>query len=189
LLPGEGSAMSFPFFRYYPDPISTGSVELSDNVCRVCGRCCGFIYKGPVYGGHDELVDAICPWCIFEGTAHEKFDVEFNDPRNVGGHGGWDAVPSAVVEEVAYRTPSFIGWQQERWFTHCGDAAEFLAIAGRQELEDFGDDAIAAIRQESGYDDEQWQSYFRALDRDHGPTAYVFRCRHCGKLGGYSDCH
>jgi len=24
-----------------------------------------------------------------------------------------------VVEEVAYRTPGFSGWQQERWWTHC----------------------------------------------------------------------
>jgi uncharacterized protein CbrC (UPF0167 family) len=94
-----------------------------------------------------------------------------------------------VVEEVVNRTPCFIGWQQERWFTHCGDAAAFLAVAGRQELEALGAEAIAAIREESGCEGEEWDSYFRTLDRDHGPTAYVFRCRHCGKLGGYSDCH
>ena len=101
----------------------------------------------------------------------------------------WETVPEAVVEEVAYRTPCFIGWQQERWFTHCGDAGEFLAIAGRPELEALGSEAIDAIRQECRYEDEEWNSYFRALDRAGGPTAYIFRCRHCGKLGGYSDCH
>jgi uncharacterized protein len=98
-------------------------------------------------------------------------------------------VPAAVVEEVAYRTPCFSGWQQEPWFTHCGDAAEFLGITGRPELEALGTEAIAAIRHECGYEREDWGSYFQALDRSHGTTAYVFRCRHCGRMGGYSDCH
>jgi hypothetical protein len=35
---------------------------------------------------------------------------------------------------------------------------------------------------------ESWQSYFDAMDFNGSPTAYVFRCLHCGKLGGYSDC-
>ena len=181
--------MSSPTFRYHPDPIATGSVKPSDVACRACGRVRGLIYTGPVYGVEEDYNEAICPWCIADGTAHEKLQVVFADPRGVGGYGDWDSVPATVVEEIVNRTPCFNGWQQERWFTHCGDAAEFLAIAGRPELEAFGVEAIDAIRQECGYEGDEWDSYFRALDRDHGPTAYVFRCRHCGKLGGYSDCH
>jgi uncharacterized protein CbrC (UPF0167 family) len=179
--------MTPPVFRYHPDPIASGSVEPSDAACKACGLARG-LYVGPAFGeeNHDE---AICPWCIADGTAHEKLGVEFTDPEAVGGYGEWERVPAEVVEEVAYRTPGFIGWQQERWFTHCGDAAEFLAIAGRPELEAFGAEAIEAVRKESGYEAEAWDAYLRALDRDEGPTAYVFRCRHCGKFGGYSDCH
>jgi uncharacterized protein len=181
--------MSSPSFRYHPDPIATGSVRPSDAACRACGRARGLIYTGPVYGGEEDYDEAICPWAIADGTAYDGLDVRFADPRGVGGYGEWERVTATVAEEVAYRTPCFIGWQQKRWFTHCGDSAEFLGVAGRPGLEAFGAEAIATIRQECGYEGKEWNSYFRALDRDHGPTPYVFRFRHCGKLGGYSDCH
>jgi uncharacterized protein CbrC (UPF0167 family) len=37
-------------------------------------------------------------------------------------------------------------------------------------------------------DVSHWDEYFALLSRDGSPTAYVFKCRHCGRLGGYSDC-
>src|ERR1700722_1126841 len=153
--PHRGPAMSPPF-RYHPDPIATGSVKPSGVACRVCGRVRGLIYTGPVYGGEEDYDEAICPWCIADGTAHDELGVEFADASGVGGLGVWDPVPDAVVEEVAFRTPCFIGWQQERWYTHCGDAAEFLAIVGRPGLEALGAEAVEAIHQECGYEGEDW---------------------------------
>ena len=105
--------MSLPSFRYHPDPIATGSVKPSEAVCTVCGRARGLIYAGPVYGGEEDYDEAICPWCIADGTAHDKLGVEFADASGVGGYGVWEPVPDAVVEEVAFRTPCFTGWQQE----------------------------------------------------------------------------
>jgi uncharacterized protein CbrC (UPF0167 family) len=61
-------------------------------------------------------------------------------------------------------------------------------VAGRTELEALGEQAISAIRDESGYDGDEWEEYFEGLDKDHGSSAaYVFRCRHCRTFGGYSD--
>jgi hypothetical protein len=57
------------------------------------------------------------------------------------------------------------------------------------ELEARWPNAVEAVREEAGYDDDAWDEYYAALDRDQGPTAYVFRCRHCGRLGAYSDMH
>jgi len=179
---------TLPTFRYHPDPIGTGSIVASDTACRACGRVRGFIYTGPAYA-EEELAESLCPWCIADGTAAAKFAATFVDGDGVGDYGSWDSVTPAVVEEVTQRTPAFSGWQQERWWTHCHDAAEFLGVAGRRELEDHWPDAIPAIRAEAGYGDSDWADYFAALDRQHGPTAYVFRCRHCGQLGGYSDSH
>jgi uncharacterized protein CbrC (UPF0167 family) len=88
---------------------------------------------------------------------------------------------------VAFRTPGFEGWQQERWFTCCGDAGAYLGSKGRRDLEEAGAEAVAAIREERGYSGERWKEYLEALNRDFGPTAYLFRCLHCGRLGGYSD--
>lgn len=177
-----------PRFRYHPDPLASGSIAHSDATCQNCDRARGYIYTGPVYA-RDELDEAFCPWCIADGSAAAGFDAEFVDAAGIGGYGSWDRVPPEVIAEVSRRTPGFSGWQQERWWTHCGDAAEFLGPAGQTDLLERWPEAIEAIRAESGHTGTSWEAYFAALNRDHGPTAYIFRCRHCGRLGGYSDCH
>jgi hypothetical protein len=178
-----------PSFKYHPDPIQTGSVTLSDTVCVCCEQARGYIYTGPVYA-IDELNDELCPWCIADGSAHEKFDASFVDSAGIGGYGTWDRVSSDIVEEVAFRTPGFRGWQQERWWTHCGDAAEFIGLAGRSEAGELGPEFLDSIRKDARIEDDRfWEDYLKALHISHGPTAYAFKCRQCGKLGGYSDSH
>jgi uncharacterized protein len=180
--------MTLPTFKYHPEPIATGSVVASDKACCCCGERRGYIYVGPVYAIED-YHDCICSWCIADGSAHETLDVTFTDEVGIGGGGRWDEVPEAVIEEVAYRTPGFCGWQQEQWWTHCGDAGQFLGAAGREELERLGSEAIAAIRASTGLEDgPEWARFFATLDKDGSPTAYVFRCVRCGSLGGYQDC-
>ena len=180
--------MNLPVFRYHPDPVASGSIVPSQNACRACGQPRGYIYEGSPYAEED-LESAICPWCIADGSAAAQFDAEFVDAAGIGGYGRWDAVPPDVIEEVSRRTPGFTGWQQEQWWTHCGDAAEFLGLAGHEELLTQWPESIDAIRAESGYDDRNWEAYFDRLDVARSPTAYIFRCRHCGTFGGYSDSH
>jgi uncharacterized protein CbrC (UPF0167 family) len=176
-----------PTFRYHPDPIATGSVVASETRCRCCRRASGYVYTGPVYA-EEELDGEICPWCIADGRAHERFDAEFTDSAGVGG-GSWPEAPAAVVEEVAYRTPGFQGWQQEQWAVCCGDAAAFVGRAGRVELETRYPDAIADVRRDAAMSDADWDAWYAQLDAEAAPTAYVFRCLLCGRHTGYSDCH
>jgi uncharacterized protein CbrC (UPF0167 family) len=178
---------ALPRFRYHPDPVATGSVESSAVTCGCCDRVRGHVYTGPVYSEEERDGD-ICPWCIADGSAHEKFGAEFTDLAGVGDHGSWDKVDPSIAEEVAFRTPGFSGWQQERWFTCCKDAAVFLGPAGYADLMKHGPEVVESIRKELGWDDgKQWQEYLRALSRDGQPTAYLFRCSHCGRVDGYSD--
>lgn len=177
---------TLPSFRYHADPLATGSIVSSDNQCACCGQVRGYIYTGPVYGEDDHEND-ICPWCIADGSAHDKLGAEFTDVAGVGDYGNWEEVPAAISEAVAFRTPGFIGWQQERWFTCCKDAACFLGRAGYKELLAQGAGAIEAIRVESQLDGEEWEDYLKGLDKDDQPTAYLFRCLHCQRIGGYSD--
>jgi uncharacterized protein CbrC (UPF0167 family) len=177
-----------PSFKYHPDPISTGSIEASDTECVCCGLVRGYIYTGPVYavGEHD---GRICPWCIADGSAHEKLGASFQDEALVGGDGGSDEVPKNVMAEVVHRTPGFSGWQQEQWWTHCGDAAQFLGCAGHDELVAAGPQAVAAIRASTGLEEgKKWRQFFEALDKDGSPRAYLFKCSKCGLFGGYQDC-
>lgn len=179
--------MALPDFKYHPDPIATGSVVESDTECASCGRARGFAYSGPVYAT-EEYDDCICPWCIADGSAHEKLGASFTDEAGIGGNGLWDEVPESVIEEVAYRTPGFTGWQQEQWWSHCGDAAQFLGRMGNEELTALGVPAITAIQESAGLvDGLEWERLFASLDREGSPTAYLFRCRACGRLGGYQD--
>lgn len=180
--------MTLPIFKYHPDPLATGNVVKSETKCACCGKARGFIYTGPVFAV-DEYDQCICPWCIADGSAHEKLEASFTDEVGIGGGGMWDEVPEEVVEEVAYRTPGFSGWQQEQWWTHCGDAAQFIGRAGRKELTSLGPQAIAAIQESAGMTDgTEWDEFLATLDKDGAPTAYLFRCSKCGQLGGYQDC-
>jgi uncharacterized protein CbrC (UPF0167 family) len=178
--------MDLPKFKYHPAPLNTGSIAPSDEVCEVCGTAKGHVYCAGTYGLRE--LTSVCPWCIADGSAHEKFDVEFTDRTLIGGV-EWEAVSQEIADEVAFRTPGFSGWQQERWFTHCGDAAEFLGPMGKEQIERVGPEAMEVLRGESAYAAKQWKSYYESLDAERGPTAYLFACRHCGKLGGYSDSH
>jgi len=182
------SDLTLPVFKYHPDPVTSGSIIVSDAKCQACNERRGFIYTGAVYSEHD-LDDTLCPWCIFDGAAHKIFGAEFVDPKAVGDYGRWDSVPRSVIEEVCYRTPSFSGWQDERWFTHCGDAAEFVAPVGAVELQNLDPSLRRAIAEESGFTGDESALYMESLDRNAGPTAYAFRCRICGIWGGYSDTH
>jgi uncharacterized protein CbrC (UPF0167 family) len=178
---------ALPHFRYHPDPVATGSVEKSPVACVCCKRARGYIYVGPVYseGEHDR---EICPWCIADGTAHSQLDAQFVDLAGVGGYAPRNKVDRSIAEEVAYRTPGFCGWQQERWLTCCGDAAMFLGRAGYSDVIVHGSEAVETLRTDLDWDDgKQWQHYLKALSRDGQPTAYLFRCSHCGRVAGYSD--
>jgi uncharacterized protein CbrC (UPF0167 family) len=178
--------MELPTFRYHPDPIGTGSIEVSDVVCVVCQQARGYVYTSHAYS-RKEYSNCICPWCIADGSAHGKLDVEFFDDVGIGGYGQWDKVSQVVIDEIVFRTPGFSGWQQERWFTHCEDAAAFLGRMGSEELRAYGE-AIEVIRNYIGlnHKDERYE-LFEMLRKDGSPCAYLFRCLHCGTYGGYID--
>ena len=178
--------MALPSFRYHPDPIATGSIRSSNKKCVVCGTVRGYIYTSHAYAVA-AYHDCICPWCIADGTAHEKLGVYFTDEHSVGNILE-DNLPESVVEELVFRTPGFSGWQQERWFTHCGDAAAFLGRVGYKELIQHGRKAIKAIRNDTGLSGQSWIEFMVSLDKNGSPTAYLFQCLHCGQYGGYTDC-
>jgi len=177
--------MDLPHFAYHPDPIASGSVETSDAVCRCCGKTRGYIYTGPVYSEED-LEAALCPWCIADGSAHEKFGASFADAAVIP-----DGVPRSAIEEVAYRTPGFASWQNGEWPACHNDAAAFIEPVGHAELQarypQLEGTLITYIVQQMGISGGAAHQLYRTLDRDKGPTAYVFHCRHCDNQPVYID--
>lgn len=182
------AADPLPTFKYHPDPLASGSVVRSDAACRCCGKSRGYIYAGPVYGEEDDLDDALCPWCIADGTAAQKFDATFVDAAAFGGD-----VPEATVTVISERTPGFSSWQSEQWPSCCGDATAFqepLGIADirakHRELEMV---TLSHIIYELGISGGAATRLLESLHRDHGPTAFAFRCLGCGEAKVYVDHH
>jgi len=177
--------MDLPTFHYHPDPIASGSIVASDATCLCCNARRGFIYAGPTYC-EDEVEDALCPWCIADGSAAAKFDANFADPA-----GFPDDIPRATVDEITLRTPGFSAWQAEKWLACCGDAAAFLEPAGYAEIRarypQLEGALMMYIVHELGISGGAATRFLHALDRDQGPTAYVFSCRHCDNKPVYID--
>lgn len=152
-------------------------------VCRVCGLTRGWAYVLGAYGA-DSLRDAVCPWCIADGSAARRFGVRFTEvadpPREV---------PRAVVTEIETRTPGFSAWQPERWLFHCDDGAAFLGAVGFDDLAAHPD-ALSAVQNQVrgwGLDDEEVEAVVGSLDVDGEVTAYLFACLHCSTHLAYAD--
>ncbi|MFR9673571.1 CbrC family protein [Streptomyces sp. TR02-1] len=174
--------VALPFFPYHPAPVASGSVEPSSGPCVCCGQRRGYLYHASMYTAQNPN-GTVCPWCIADGSAAQRFDAEFSDVSDL------DGVEASTIEEVARRTPGFIGWQQERWLQHCGDAAAFLGPAGAAELAGLPE-VTDQLRQEMRawrWQDELIDRHLAALDRDGMPVAFLFRCRSCGAHLAYTD--
>lgn len=113
-----------PEFRYHPDPVSSGVATAPDLPCVVCGRDAGLRYTGPFYCV-DELDPPACLHCVADGSLATTWD-----GITVDVDGAATDVPPAVIDEIEHRTPSFEGWQQERWLFHSADG---MAYVGRSD--------------------------------------------------------
>lgn len=168
-------ARPLPRFRYHPDPVATGAITHSDDVCACCGEATGFAYDGPLYAD-DEPDGAVCPWCIADGRAAARWDMEFTDPRPLAKAG----VPGAVIEDVTRRTPGFTAWQQEEWLCHCGDACEFHGDASVDDVRGASAMTRSAWCAMYALGEDQWAVHAGAYVPGGDVGFYRFRCRHCG---------
>jgi uncharacterized protein CbrC (UPF0167 family) len=177
--------MNLPVFKYHRDPMQSGSVIESNTTCKCCSEIRGYIYTGPVYA-EDELDDSLCPWCIADGSAHTTFDATFVDDAELP-----DALPAEAIDELVCRTPGYSAWQTERWFSCCGDAMVFLEPAGLVELRSRYPELEFNIRGNILYDlhisGGAVERTLTSLNRNTGPTAYVFHCAHCGAYQTFVD--
>lgn len=182
-----------PIFRYFPDPIAMGSIIESPNECECCGESRGFVIADVVYADGD-YCEKICPWCVADGRAAVLMGGEFNCREGVGGNGAWDDVTGSIKDEVATRTPGFLAIQDNQWFTHCSDAAEFHGFVTKEQLVSMGPKVVSQFLESLGedtYEDfvefgstELMDLIREGVGRGKG---YLFKCKHCGCHGGYVD--
>ncbi|WP_458788311.1 CbrC family protein, partial [Vallitalea sediminicola] len=132
---------------------------------------------GPFYA--IEEVENICPWCIKNGKASEKYDGMFQDDQSC------DKVnKEEYLDELVHRTPGYCGWQQEYWLSHCGDFCAFIGYVGWNEIKEFADELEEDIKY-FGYTVEDIKKY---LINDGSLQGYLFQCLKCGKKRLSIDC-
>jgi len=174
---------NLPQFRYHPDPVRTGMFEASSEECLCCGKSRGHIYVGPVYG-EEELQEALCPWCIKDGSAAKKMGASFADDQFLL----QAKLPKAVVDEVHLRTPAFFSWQSERWLAHCGDACAFLGDASAQDLAKATETTKQLWRESHKLKEEDWNHMLKGYQPRGHNAFYKFVCLHCDQILFGWDC-
>ncbi|SEQ72359.1 hypothetical protein SAMN03159444_02338 [Pseudomonas sp. NFACC02] len=163
-----------PLFRYHPDPIATGAIEISDERCTCCERARGYIYRGAMYTTYD-VETLLCPWCISDGSAAKKFEGSFNDVNSMIGRG----IPASVVQEVNERTPSYSSWQEVVWLYHCSDACEFHGDASADDVRNAVPSTFEAFLEGQEEFREHWLSEFTNYQPNEDLVFYKYKCRHC----------
>lgn len=171
--------MSFPIFKYHPDPFKTEVFKRREEAvrCPCCGKETFVTYEGPFYSV--ENVEHLCPDCIASGAAAEKFDGAFQDSESV------DEIDAPeALEELTCRTPGYCGWQQEYWRAHCGDFCAFEGYVGYEDLKALG--VLEEVLEDPDMDG--WiRENLEALGNG-SLQGYLFRCLHCGKHLLHVDC-
>jgi len=115
---------TLPKFPYHRDPMSSGSLQESDDACACCGMSRGILYAGNVYSR--ERPENLCPWCIADGSAAAKYDAEFFDAYFCDDDLNEVDLPVSTRLEVFGRTVGFATFNPIAWWVHCNQPAEYV---------------------------------------------------------------
>lgn len=149
--------MELPKFKYHPNPLATGAIAESSEVCECCEKARGYMYKASFYTA--EEVESICPWCIADGSAAENYEGRLTDEHPLISAG----ISKESIEEVCQRTPGYKSWQQGIWQCHCNEPCEFHGDAEKQDIEDLSGVKLAAFLSAYMVKPEYWPSILNAL--------------------------
>lgn len=113
-----------PHFPYHRDPVASGSIRESDAACDCCGQARGLMYDGAPYCLDEP--ENLCPWCIADGSAADKYGAEFFDADFVDDDFNRVDLPAEFRHEVFACTIGFDTYNPIGWWVHCGEPAEYV---------------------------------------------------------------
>ena len=169
-------------FKYHPDPLATGAfIKGEPCKCDCCGRETEIWYESPFYSVDE--VEHLCPECIANGSAAEKFNGQFQDDYSVD-----EVSDKSKLDELVHRTPGYRGWQQEYWPAHCDDYCAFIGYVGWDDLVNMGIDK--EIEETYGSEINGWDIDMlkQSMRNGGGMQGYLFKCLHCGQYRLLIDC-
>ena len=183
--------MDLPIFKYHPKAYDLALFVKSEAPCNCCGSVRGLIYE-TMYAAAN--IDAICPWCIADGSAAKMFAGSFSQDieRVDSERSNMLTIGADVIDELMHKTPGYVSWYGEYWLTHCNDVCEFHGDVQVNELLSFPTATTELLEKEHYYlfDSEACNST-AALNADYAPdmdlSIYKFVCRHCHFIRLHSD--
>ena len=110
--------MELPKFKYCPNAYKLDLFVKTEGTCSVCEEKRYLKYNSSFYSVVEPKY--ICPWCIANGKASEKYEGEFNDYYGIEGvspnpNDPKPTIPKEMLTEICTKTPSYSSWQQEQW--------------------------------------------------------------------------
>ena len=176
--------MNLPLFKYSPNAYKLDIFVEEEGTCSICDEKRNLKYNGSFYS--IEEPDYICPWCIANGKAAEKYDGEFNDYCGIEGSSAESAstIPKELLLEVSTKTPSYFSWQQEEWMSHCNEPCAFIGYADTKTIEPLMSELNEDI-EKNGYGAEFIKEH---LSKDGHLVGYLFQCVNCGQHRLHVDC-
>lgn len=175
--------MDLPQFKYHPDPLKTGSVVESEEICECCNKPRGYVYSGSMYTRNRP--NSICPWCISNGDAHRMFQIEFAslmpaviDPKKPVEI----QCSSEAFDELLHKTPGFSSYQEIEWPNHCEDFCEYHGIAKVADLRRISAEEKNRIFETSWIDDSELNDCLESKDTEELHHFIKFVCRSCGEV-------
>lgn len=164
---------ALPTFKYNLNPLENKIIVQRPAQCPVCNEKTEYVYEGPFYSFNE--VEDICPWCVKNGKAAEKYDGQFQDDVSCE-----EVDKDEYLEELAHRTPGYSGWQQETWLSHCGDFCAFVGYVGWNEIKDLVDELkydLENIKNDFGLTQSELE---KVLISGGSLQGYLFKCVVCG---------
>lgn len=172
--------ITYPTFKYHPNAYGLDIFAQETGICNICGQHRELKYDCSFYA--QEYPDYICPFCIADGSASQKYDGEFNDYTSIESVSPNPSDPKspidpALLEEICCRTPSYTSWQQAEWKVHCNEPCAFIDYADVATITPLLDELEEDI-QNDGYPPEFIKT---CLSKDGDLVGYLFQCVVCGK--------
>ncbi len=171
--------MELPHFKYSPNAFSLNIFVEEEGICSACDEERTIRYNSSFYSYEEQ--EYICPWCIENGNAALTLDGYFIDYESIENP---KTINEDLKSELCERTPSYNGWQQEVWLTHCNQPCAFIGYADTKTIEPFMEelqDDINNIRYKKEF-------VLQNLSKDGRLVGYLFQCLICNKHRLHIDC-
>lgn len=170
--------MELPKFKYSPNAYKLDLFEAVEGICSVCNEKRQIKYKCSFYSV--EAPEYICPWCIANGKAAEKYDGDFNDYCGIEGvspdaDAPEPTIPREMLLEVCTKTPSYFSWQQEVWLSHCNEPCAFIGYADSLIIQPL----INELKDDIENIGLPIKFFTDGITKDGDLGAYLFQCVKC----------